>query len=252
MSTNKVPVPATKNMANYINFISSVLTGKEVDANDMAEFLATLKTLIHNRDAVKRELQSDLKNTSALLKRIVANLSRFSKPALESLDKMLQEIGNDPAPYNRCLLQAKAIWGTPDYLAGNIEDGIKMELVSNRSKAYEAMRAAVNTARRSSGTDKNNSLLKLDAVVRCDDPTDGEYYIAFVTGGNNNTPDWTAYLDSLKSIVTSPRIKQAWLEELNTDTLDDLYFALIGFRMKSAPTIPAPTKAIPGCSSSRQ
>ena len=174
-----------------------------------------------------------LKKTKAgnlALGKIASALKKFRADDIINLAKFLKELGPNKdysRMYKRLVAEGNKRWSSPSYIVTNVLKGTKQELVSNKTKAYKVMSAAVKKAKKEvAGENPGNRLLSLDGVVSV---RDGDHYIAFVSGGNNGHSNWTGYLKCLSTIIGA--CKHAWLIEVENDCCDDVHYALIGFEV---------------------
>ena len=223
---------------------------KSFEALDVKEAIELIGTLIqekthyydylselqkkHREDFAhsKKYFQKKTKEGDKSVKGIVKILDSYESDALISLYRFLKELPRRTSCnsiFKRIVAEAKRTWSSPSYIVTNVLNGTKQELVAKETKAYRTIALAVKKTKKAFG-DKNR-LLSLDGVVSV---SDGDHYIAFVSGGNNGWSNWEAYFQSLTMIVKE--CKDAWLIEIKNDCCDDVHYALIGFRVGTSNT----------------
>ena len=190
--------------------------------------LSELREKFHRNFAnSKKYFHEKAKNGNRAVKGIVKILESYNAEQIISLFRFLKELPSSTdcdIIFKRVVAEAKREWGSPNYIVANALHGTKQELVSRRTKAYKGIASAVKQAKAELGD--RNRLLSLDGVVSV---RDGNHYIAFVSGGNNGHSEWATYLDCLKAIVNA--LPHAWIVAVENDCLDDVHYALVGFRL---------------------
>ena len=240
--TDEQVIELGKTLAEAIRTGFAQKSFKALDVKDAIKLIATLISekkhyydylselqKKHRKDFAysKKYFQKKTKEGDKSVKGIVKILDSYESDALISLYRFLKVLPSRTSCnriFKRIVAEAKRIWSSPSYIVTNVLNGTKQELVAKETKAYRTIASAVKKTKKIFG-DKNR-LLSLDGVVSV---SDGDHYIAFVSGGNNGRSNWEDYFRSLAMIVKE--CKDAWLIEIKNDCCDDVHYALVGFRV---------------------
>lgn len=171
-----------------------------------------------------RRAEKEIKRDIEMRKREFNTLMKKADPMTwESLVSLVREVGDNCRAYKRFIADYNSKWGDVSYFEKyKIDCGSKYEMSAKTSKAYKIMSKAVKETKSAMGNKDHH--LGLDGIVKVDD---GDYYIAFISGGNNGNSDWISYLESLSHILKSQ--KRAWLIDMSRHS--DIYYVTMGFEI---------------------
>ena len=116
-------------------------------------------------------------------------------------------------------------WGSAEWILEDEHEVTTASKCCPKLKAYRAAKAAVNAA---AIEGVNN--LRLHGVFELSNEHCGEWNLALICGGLNGSGKWTNYLEALKDVVRA--LPGAYVVHIKNDALDDVWDALIGFRMR--------------------
>lgn len=210
-----IPKTANAGAKGYILYLKESVVGKP------GCIWVSEKEFNAARKEAKMEMRKDKSTIAKCRKTFEKMMKKANAKQWDGLIQFMQAADNSAYAYRYHAAELNRSWGHPSYLGiYNLSSGRHYEMVPKNSKAYREVAKAVKEVK--AIMHERDEHIGLSGVAKADG---GDHYIAFITGGNNGSPDWVAYLETLSRIVKSQ--KHAWLIEMHRHS--DIYYVLMGF-----------------------